>query len=207
MTAILKVDTIQDTSGNNIINENAGTVTIGKAGNTTNIVGTLQNDGAALVTGKVLQVVSVAKTDTFSTTSTSFVDVTGLTLNITPSSTSSKILVIPNLNIGSSTDNHIALTLFRGTTAIGIGDTASNRPRASFTGSNLTQGSTYTWNMQTASFNFLDSPNTTSATTYSVKVGGNGSTTIYVNRSGRDRDITTEDGRYASTITLMEILA
>ncbi len=51
MSSILKVDEIQDTSGNNIINENAGTVTIGKAGNTTNIVGTLQNDGAALSSG------------------------------------------------------------------------------------------------------------------------------------------------------------
>ena len=51
MTAILKVDTIQDTSGNNIINENANTITIGKAGDTTNIVGTLQNDGAALISG------------------------------------------------------------------------------------------------------------------------------------------------------------
>jgi len=51
MSSILKVDEIQDTSGNNIINENAGTVTIGKAGNTTNIVGTLQNDGAALISG------------------------------------------------------------------------------------------------------------------------------------------------------------
>ena len=48
MTAILKVDTIQDTSGNNIINENANTITIGKAGDTTNIVGTLQNNGAAV---------------------------------------------------------------------------------------------------------------------------------------------------------------
>ena len=52
MTAILKVDEIQDTSGNNIINENANTITIGKAGDTTNIVGTLQNDGAALVLEK-----------------------------------------------------------------------------------------------------------------------------------------------------------
>jgi len=51
MTAILKVDTIQDTSGNNIINENANTITIGKAGDTTNIVGTLQNDGSGLVSG------------------------------------------------------------------------------------------------------------------------------------------------------------
>ena len=51
MSSILKVDEIQDTSGNNIINENAGTVTIGKAGNTTNIVGTLQNNGSALASG------------------------------------------------------------------------------------------------------------------------------------------------------------
>ena len=48
MTAILKVDTIQDTSGNNIINENANTITIGKSGDTTNIVGTLQNNGSAV---------------------------------------------------------------------------------------------------------------------------------------------------------------
>jgi hypothetical protein len=48
MTAILKVDTIQDTSGNNIINENADTITIGASGDTTNIVGTLQNNGSAI---------------------------------------------------------------------------------------------------------------------------------------------------------------
>ncbi len=51
MSSILKVDEIQDTSGNNIINENANTITIGKSGDTTNIVGTLQNDGASLISG------------------------------------------------------------------------------------------------------------------------------------------------------------
>ena len=51
MTAILKVDTIQDTAGNNIINENANTVTIGKAGDTVNVVGTLQNNSSALISG------------------------------------------------------------------------------------------------------------------------------------------------------------
>jgi len=40
MTAILKVDTIQDTSGNNIINESSNTITIGASGDTTNIIGT-----------------------------------------------------------------------------------------------------------------------------------------------------------------------
>ena len=51
MSSILKVDEIQDTSGNNIINENANTVTIGKSGDTVNVVGTLQNNGSGLVSG------------------------------------------------------------------------------------------------------------------------------------------------------------
>ena len=48
MTSILKVDTIQDADGNNIINESGNTITIGASGDTTNIVGTLQNNGAAV---------------------------------------------------------------------------------------------------------------------------------------------------------------
>ena len=86
MTAILKVDTIQDTSGNNIINESSDTITIGASGDTTNIIGTLQNNGSALVTGKVLQVVYAVTTTTVSLTSTTWTDV--LSLNITPSATS-----------------------------------------------------------------------------------------------------------------------
>jgi len=48
MTAILKVDTIQDTAGNNIINESSNTITIGASGDTTNIVGTLNKNGVAV---------------------------------------------------------------------------------------------------------------------------------------------------------------
>ena len=48
MTSILKVDTRQDADGNNIINESGNTITIGASGDTTNIIGTLQNDGAAV---------------------------------------------------------------------------------------------------------------------------------------------------------------
>jgi|TARA_Y100000033_G_scaffold40057_1_gene39894 hypothetical protein len=51
MTSILKADTIQDTDGNNIINESSDTITIGASGDTTNIVGTLQNNGSALISG------------------------------------------------------------------------------------------------------------------------------------------------------------
>ena len=48
MTSILKADNIQDADGNNIINENSNTITIGASGDTTNIIGTLQNNGAAV---------------------------------------------------------------------------------------------------------------------------------------------------------------
>ncbi len=48
MSSILKVDEIQDTSGNNIINESSDTITIGASGDTTNIIGTLQNNGSAV---------------------------------------------------------------------------------------------------------------------------------------------------------------
>jgi len=51
MASILKVDTIQDQSGNNIINENADTITIGASGDTVNVVGTLQNNGTAFAQG------------------------------------------------------------------------------------------------------------------------------------------------------------
>jgi hypothetical protein len=51
MTSILKVDTIQDQAGNNIINESSDTITIGASGDTVNIVGTLQNNGSGLVSG------------------------------------------------------------------------------------------------------------------------------------------------------------
>jgi hypothetical protein len=52
---------------------------------------------AAIATGKVLQVVSTTKTDTFTTTSTSFTDITGMSVSITPSSASNKILVFSYL--------------------------------------------------------------------------------------------------------------
>ena len=48
MTSILKVDTIQDADGNNIINESSNTITVGASGDTTNVIGTLNKDGVAV---------------------------------------------------------------------------------------------------------------------------------------------------------------
>lgn len=151
---------------------------------------------------RILQVVSTAKTDTFSTTSTSFTDVTGLSVSITPSATSSKILVFGYVMTGISGDIGLNGRLMRDSTAIFIGDTASNRPRDTFYNAPT--------NLPTSGFGFspvfLDSPNSTSATTYKFQiavVSGTG----YINRTGSDRDFTTYDGRTASSITVMEISA
>jgi len=89
-------------------------------------------DGATWnpVGGKVLQVVSVTKVDTFTTTSSSYVDVTGLAATITPSSTGSKVLVISNISFSLSTADIVAVQLLRGSTVIGGGTAAGNRPSA-----------------------------------------------------------------------------
>ena len=95
MTAILKVDTIQDTDGNNIINESSDTITIGASGDTISIPSgaTIANSGTATGFGKVLQVVQGTFATQSSTTSTSASD-TCLSVAITPSATSSKILIM-----------------------------------------------------------------------------------------------------------------
>ena len=175
-------------------------------------------DGTVLTTtnpkaGNIIQVVSVTKTDTTSTSSSTFGKISGLQPTITPSSTSSKILIKADLCIGASSNGADSpLKLFRSVggsdTDIGIGDAAGNRTRCFwgvedfFSVSSGAAG--YLYVMAPASTNFLDSPNTTSAVTYGVNwriVSGN---TIYLNRTGQDNDASNYP-RGSSTITLMEV--
>ena len=157
------------------------------------------------VGGKVLQVVSTTKTDTFSTSgNSSFVDVTGLSIAITPSSSSNKILVLWNLEIGhSATGNSMLTKWLRGSTAISIGDAASNRQRA-LTGQTSAYSNTNNTTRGKAG-SFLDSPSSTSATTYKLQIFSDGGT-IYCNRDGAYDD-QTYSATGTSTITAMEISA
>ena len=79
-----------------------------------NVNSTLTADGL----GKVLQIQQTTKLDIVSTTTTSFHDITGLSVNITPSSTSSKILCFYNVCIGNSSTSNDALRLMRDSTSI-----------------------------------------------------------------------------------------
>ena len=137
--------------------------------------------------GKVGQVISVHNTTEFTTTSSSYVDVTNFTASITPSSTSSKVLIIATVvartGYGGGTNSETALKLLRGSTdlhemspfirlAIGNGE-----PDISMTGS---------------AHNYLDSPSTTSATTYKYQT----------------RQITSGTAGFDEfNLTLMEVLA
>ena len=84
--------------------------------------GTIKRIDFSHIKGLVRQVIQTTKTDIFSSTSTSFADVTGVTANITPSSTSSKILVMLNGSANSSqaSTQLYRLKLLRGSTSIGL---------------------------------------------------------------------------------------
>ncbi len=152
--------------------------------------------------GAVLQVVQTVKTDTFSSSSSSFTDITGLSVSITPTSSSSKILVMYHLMVSPSNSAFPFIRLVRNSTAIAVGDASGSR----------TQVTSVSWAVNTAgnimdmqSMNFLDSPATTSSTTYKLQIlSTNGTHTI--NRDIRDDDAD-YDPRSISTITVMEIAA
>ena len=165
-------------------------------------------DGTILTTnssvGKILQVKQTVKTDKFtvSANASNFFDITGLSVDITMSSASNKVLVLFTTTWTGQDGQRGSFRIRRGSTDIGVGDTRGNRTRAFF-------GS-----IQTSSNNqcipvagqFLDTPGT-GTHTYKLQVGGEsgvGTLTINANQSdgdGADKFVG------VSTITVMEVAA
>jgi hypothetical protein len=155
--------------------------------------------------GKVLQVVQDSKTDAWSTIANlnTKATITGLSASITISDANNKVLVLMDLGIvGASGDTTFGGTIQRGSTAIGIADTASTRTRNTFGGGLPCTGNT--WRGHPVSHCWLDSPGT-GTHTYTVKIGGNGGVYISVNYDDRNSDSSTDAVRTSSTITLMEV--
>lgn len=153
------------------------------------------------IAGTIVQVVSTSKTDTFSASITTGNNaaVTGLSASITPRSTSSKIMVMVQLN--ASDQFAPAAAIARDGTLLNLGDAAGNRNRtASLQGGGGNDAAVE------LSLMYLDSPGTTSSVTYQVHMINTDSITrtAYVNRSVTDTD-STDFARNSSTITLMEV--
>lgn len=139
--------------------------------------------------GKILQVVSVFKDNIFSTSSGTYVDVTGLSATITPTSSSSKIFIAGVCSVSGGSGSDTDLRLLRESTSIfrAVGEDEIFNYRTNQT-------------LTTLSFplSFLDSPNTTSATTYKIQMRVSGGTG-YVNRRNFDAKPS------VSAITVMEV--
>ena len=174
------------------------TLTLGASGDTVAL-------GAGAVAsgfggGKVLQVLQATKTDSETTTTAGWDDVTGLSIAITPSAVTSKVLVMTNvLCVGTVGAAGAWTNIVRDSTQIAMATSAGSRVAASAFGYAPDAGDT-----RHHSTVWLDSPATTSATTYKVQFSANGTNTAYINRP----EAATDSNAYArgvSTITVMEI--
>jgi len=135
--------------------------------------------------GKVLQVVNVAYSTQTNVSTTTFVD-TGLSATITPTSATSKILVIANnagVKKGAANNLYGAFKLLRGST-----DLITFESQAGINSNNTEANG-----IGSVSCNYLDSPSTTSATTYKTQFNATAS------------NMAVQQDNCSSTITLMEI--
>ena len=157
---------------------------ITRLGGANAITGTIPN--SVLAAGNVIQVVSASQTNTVGSTNTSYADISGLSVTLTPSSSSNKLYIMYNMQVSNSaTSANDSLRIMRDSTGI---ISPSNYWRL--------QNNTF---MAQLSGNFLDSPSTTSATTIKAQWRAE-SGTIVLNRRGDNGTV-----RSVSTIAVMEI--
>ena len=216
---------IKPSSGNSLVFQDEGgdpALTVGTTGNTT-LAGTANNlgtstagtftSGITFPEHHVIQVKSSVFTGTFTVGSGSQQDpeewhFIGLSVDITPSSTSNKILLMANVVHAASNDSF--LTILRGGST-GLAGGASNNlavptspgsRQPTFTGDGSVTNTGY--QSVTQSITFLDSPSTTSSTTYNVGASIHSTSTLYINRTDTDNNAGWQP-RGVSTLTAMEI--
>ena len=170
----------------------------------TNAITTVAGKPILNSTGSILQVVQTVKTNTFSTSASGDTAITGLSASITPSSTSSKILIMYSINYDSTRGNSAGgFGIYRGARLTAAEGAAAGN-RYTVTGDfganpNADQSGMH------RSFTYLDSPSSTSSLTYQIyNYQSSTDFTTYINRARNDPD-QGDDPRMASVITLMEI--
>jgi len=189
-----------------VANGGTGLTTLGSASQVLRV-----NSGATALefgtapSGKVLQVVQAIKQDTTSSSSNSWVG-TGLSASITPSNSSNKILILINVGVVGGS-NTTAFRIYKGGSHLtgASGTPVSNREGVSFR--TLVDAADYN-HAQSGSFAYLDSPSTTSSTTYELYFRNQtGMTSTFNYASGNTDTGDSYGSRTASTIILMEIQA
>lgn len=180
------------TDGLNGLVANANLASSGTASSSTFLRGD-RTWQAVPTSGRILQSITVTKTDGFTTSSTSWVDITGMSLTITPTASTSKILILTSMSHDNYT-NASGIQIVRNGTAL-LTSTAGSPYVGFFWGWDNNTGIM----AKSVSINILDSPATTSALTYKYQLrtyaGNNG----YINSH--------PDGQFggSSTIIALEI--
>jgi len=164
----------------------------------TKLTGTVPDANAP--SGSVIQVVQAVKTDTQSTTSSSYIDITGISVSITPISASSRILILFDIKLGANNNEYSYTRLLRDATSIYSNSTYDNTSVNYVTGGDA-EGRYSTYQHGGV---YLDSPATTSAITYKVQFRCSRGIGAYVNRS---QNFDSEARGGASSIIVMEIAA
>ncbi len=204
------VGTTLTTQGDILYRDGSGLARLGygTSGNVLTTKGSGQNPvWEPAVGGKIGQVIQTVKRDAFSTTNgisgSGMVGVTGLSVAITPSATSSKILVSGSLSLAGA-DRHYCRLYINGSESDFKGDAIGSAGRT--LDGHYDAGTT---NTNRISFQYLHTSNSTSAQTYQWYVsnnGGDGQTT-YVNRHASTSGSSISDNTSVSEITAMEVLA
>lgn len=184
-----------------VLSGNSGSLTVDSSNGIT-----FPNSTVQASAGSVIQVVSTNLNTAFQSTATSFTNITGLSASITPKFSTSKVMVIINIgNIGSTNGNtFVGFNLTRAGTSIGQGVAGSGNTQVGFVGSNIGSGLGDANSQYNSSFTYLDSPATTSSTTYQVQGAGfNSGGTWTINRSNNSGSAYNLIA--SSSITLLEI--
>ena len=154
--------------------------------------------------GQIVQTVYVKKTDTFTSTSTTLTDITGLSTSISPTSAANPIMASFSVNgAGTAATNSLFLVALRGSTAIAVGDAASSRSQVSIS---IAGEDANTSIVRPVAWSVMDAPGTTSSTTYKVQGRCNAAGTFYINRTQSDGDLASTP-RVMSGIKIDEIMS
>ena len=156
--------------------------------------------------GSIIQVKQTHKTDAFSSSGTTFTDITGLTVSITPTSSSNKILVSSSISFGAADNGYLAVRLFRNSTALAQPTTATgNQINCTFS-VGVPYDAAGAYKLYTVTYQFLDDAQDTNVHTYKLQMANFvvGTSNFYVNRS-HDNTNYSYVHRGTSTITAMEV--
>jgi hypothetical protein len=152
--------------------------------------------------GGIIQCVQVVKTDGYGQNS-GWADVPGLSLNITPRSTSNKIIIMCTIGCTSINSNgSVAYRLYRGATLIASGDPVNSSVGVWFRSSQMINSD----HGASDSHTYLDSPATTSQITYKIQMNVQSAMGAYLNRDYNGNNTSdTYGSRTISTLTALEI--